>query len=399
MHRMAEPYDILIIGGGMVGLTLANLLRDSGLRLGIIEHNTQADIDADPNNDHVDVRVSAINRASLQVFESIGVLDAMLERAAAFEQMQVWDSTGAGTIHFDSADVGIDTLGYIIENSVIQNALLQNIKTAQAVDWLCPKQIESIALSDEFHHVTLADGETLSCRLLVGADGAKSMVREAAGIERVQSSYRQQGVVCTVSTEYAHANTAWQCFLPSGPLAFLPVFDGRCSIVWSLDDTNADEVLALDDETFARSLELAFEYQLGAITAVTPRAAFPLGHGYVRQYVQSGLALIGDAAHTIHPLAGQGANLGFMDAATLASVIQDALKVDRQWYAQHTLRRYERERKAENRLMETAMTGFKQLFGNNDPLLASLRNTGLNAVNHLPVLKRQFMRHAMGLNS
>lgn len=378
----------------MVGLTLANALRDSGLQIGVIEQHTPH-----PVTDEVDIRVSAISRASMQVFQSTGVWDAMVQqRACAFQEMHVWDASGAGSIHFDSAELGMDPLGTIIENTVIQQALLQGIERADKVDWLCPDRIELIELSREHHRVHLENGEMLECRLLVGADGAKSLVRETAGIEFKRSSYAQQGIVCTVVTEQPHADTAWQCFLPTGPLAFLPLSDGRSSIVWSLDENRAEEMLALDDESFCRELEQAFEYQLGAVTAVSARAAFPLGHGHVNQYVQQGLALVGDAAHNIHPLAGQGANLGFLDAACLAEVVLQARAANRQWYALHTLRKYERARKGDNHLMETSMTGFKLLFGNENPLLSMLRNAGLGVTDHVPLLKYQLMKHAMGID-
>jgi 2-octaprenylphenol hydroxylase len=221
-------------------------------------------------------------------------------------------------------------------------------------------------------------------------------VRAAAGIEFERLSYGQQAIVCTVETELPHAETAWQCFTPDGPLAFLPLMNGQSSIVWSLEESKVDAMLALDEEPFCRELEQAFEYQLGTVRLASARVAFPLGHGHVEQYVQAGLALVGDAAHNIHPLAGQGANLGFLDAARLAEVITQAHAANRPWSALHSLRKYERARKGENRLMESAMTGFKLLFSNDSPMLATVRNAGLLLVDQAPVIKQQFMRHALG---
>jgi 2-octaprenylphenol hydroxylase len=212
----------------------------------------------------------------------------------------------------------------------------------------------------------------------------------------VRKSYRQKAIVCTVATEQDHQRTAWQCFLPSGPLAFLPLADGSCSIVWSLDEAEVEKMMALDDGAFSARLAEAFEYQLGSVTAVSARAVFPLGHGHVDHYVSPGMALIGDAAHNIHPLAGQGANLGIMDAACLAEVISGALLQQRQWHALHTLRKYERRRKGDNRLMETTMTAFKYLFGNDNPVLSELRNIGLTAVDHAPPIKQLFINQALG---
>ncbi len=387
-----SDYDVLVAGGGITGLTLACSLKQTGLRIGVIELSEPPALGNDYN-----LRVSAINRASLKVFDRLGAFERMQQlRVSPFRQMHVWDSTGVGQIHFDSAELGLDTLGYIIENNVIQRALLDVAEQADSIDWICPGAIESLDVSEDLKRVHLADGRTLAAPLLVGADGANSVVRRSMGSELVRKSYRQQAIVCTVATEQDHQQTAWQCFLPTGPLAFLPLADGCCSIVWSLDEARVEEMMALDDEAFSTRLGEAFEYQLGSATPVSARAVFPLGHGHVDHYVGPGLALIGDAAHNIHPLAGQGANLGIMDAACLAEVISAALQQHRQWHALHTLRKYERTRKGDNRLMETTMTGFKYLFGNDNPVLTELRNIGLNIVDHTAAVKKLFINQALG---
>ena len=388
----AGDYDVIIAGGGITGLTLACALQHTDLRIAVIDQHEPA-----PLTEEHAMRVSAINRASLEVFNQAGALDGMLQRRGSpFREMHVWDSTGVGEIHFDSAELGLDELGYIIENNVIQLALLDVVRQADTIDWLCPQQIDMLDLGAGRTRVLLADGTELGARLLVGADGSRSAVRHAMGIELVRKSYRQQAVVCTVTTEYSHQQTAWQCFLPTGPLAFLPLSDGSCSIVWSLDEAEADTTMALDAAAFAEKLAEAFEYRLGSVKLVSERAVFPLVHGHVERYVQAGVALIGDAAHNIHPLAGQGANLGIMDAACLASVIDQARTSGRQWYAQHTLRQYERARKGENRVMESTMTGFKHLFGNENPLVTEVRNIGLNLVDHAPAIKQLFIKQAVG---
>ena len=393
MPEAAKPtHDVIIAGGGIAGLTLACALKPTGLRIGVIDRH-----EPDPFGEAYALRVSAINRASLAVFDDAGALRRMRQmRVSPFTEMHVWDSTGVGEIHFDAAELGIDALGYIIENAVIQLALLDIVKQSDTIDWLCPARIESLSVDAELKRVQLLDGDELSAPLLVGADGSRSGVRTAMGVEFVRRSYQQRAIVCTVATEEAHRQTAWQCFLPSGPLAFLPLSDGTCSIVWSLDEQRAGEMTALDDQAFAEALASAFEYRLGSVRLVSERATFPLGHGHVDRYVQGGVALVGDAAHNIHPLAGQGANLGIMDAACLAGVIAEALKTGRQWSALHTLRRYERSRKGENRIMEATMSGFKQLFGNDNPLLVEVRNMGLNLVDHAPAIKRLFIKQAAG---
>ncbi len=393
-EQKKKYYDVLIVGGGMVGLTLANLLRDSGLQIGVLEKYQPKAV-----SDEVDIRVSAINRASSDIFKGIGAWSPMAARAGVYHDMHVWDSTGAGMIHFDGAEVGLDALGYIIENTVIQQALQQCAEQAENIDWLCPVSITVIELNDEsdtLQSITLEEGQVLEARLIVGADGSNSAVRAAAKIDFERLSYDQRAIVCSVETEQPHAETAWQCFTSDGPIAFLPLMNGQSSIVWSLEESKVDAMLALDNAVFCRELEQAFEYQLGTVTLASERAAFPLGHGHVDQYVQQGLALVGDAAHNIHPLAGQGANLGFLDAACLSGVITQALSANRQWSALHTLRKYERARKGENRLMESAMTGFKLLFSNDNELLSTARNMGLVMVDQTPLIKQQFMRHAMG---
>ena len=384
-------YDVLIVGGGMVGLTLANLLCDSGLKIGVVEKFEPRVV-----SDEIDIRVSAINRASLNIFKSIGAWPEMAARAGVYHDMHVWDSSGAGMIHFDAAEAGLDALGYIIENTVIQQVLQRCAEQAENIDWICPVDINSIALADECQQLHLDDGRILECSLIVGADGSRSQVRAAAAIDFERLSYGQQAIVCTVETEQPHNETAWQCFTPDGPLAFLPLMNGQSSIVWSLEENKVDAMLALDEAAFCRELEQAFEYQLGSVKLASVRAAFPLGHGHVDQYVRAGLALVGDAAHNIHPLAGQGANLGFLDAACLAEVIIQTHAANRQWSALHSLRKYERARKGENRLMESAMTGFKLLFSNDSVVLSTARNAGLVLVDQAPLIKQQFMRYAMG---
>jgi len=245
--------------------------------------------------------------------------------------------------------------------------------------------------------VELQDGEKLTARLLVGADGANSRVRDAAGIGIEKAAYNQKGVVCVVKSTNHHNYTAWHRFLPTDPLAFLPLGDGRCSIVWSATDEEADRLLALDDGAFCRELEQAFDYKLGAVVSVGERAAFPLIRRHADSYVKQGLALIGDAAHTIHPLAGQGANLGILDAASLAQVLIEA-ELQRNDFADYlTLRKFERWRRGENTLMMFGMSGFKNLFSNDQTELSVIRNMGLKLVNSLGPVKHKFMRHAMGL--
>lgn len=389
-------YDLIIAGGGMVGSTLACALGDADLRIALLESAPLERIRPSPE---IDLRVSAINRASQRIFAAIGAWDGMTAwRVSPFRDMRVWDAGGFGQIHFDSATLGEPLLGWIIENRVIQYALLQRVQQLPTVDLLSPVTLETAwSLDTGGWQVRLSDGREFTTRLLIGADGAQSKVRELAQIGTQGWSYDQKALVAKVRTSEPHQETAWQRFLASGPLAFLPLHDGSCSIVWSTTPERADQLLALDEYDFAQMLAEAFDHRLGAIIQVGPRGAFPLRLQHARSYIKPGLALIGDAAHVVHPLAGQGVNLGLLDAATLAEVLQDGLSAGHELGALRVLRRYERWRKGDNLLMLGAMEGFKRLFGYTLPPVRLLRNLGLSVTDATDFLKNRITRRAMGL--
>jgi len=379
----------------MVGLTLACALGQQQFKIAVVEAFQPADIN--PGDDY-ELRVSAISKSSQQILQNVNAWQGMLNRrACAYQHMQVWDATGDGNIHFDAADLGIDSLGHIIENKVIQFSLLEQCLQLPNVDWLCPQQVIDISFSGNQQKITLNNANIITAKLLVGADGANSKVRETAGIDINQSPYEQKAVVAVVKSNLHHKDTAWQRFLPSGPLAFLPLGDGSCSIVWSAENQRADELLEMDEATFINELQDAFENTLGKIEKVSQRAAFPLVRRHANEYVKPGLALIGDAAHTIHPLAGQGVNLGLLDAAALAETILQARVQGKDIASLTTLRKYERWRRADNSLMMYSMSGFKSLFSNEQTELSFVRNAGLNLVNGLGPVKNKLMRHALGL--
>lgn len=393
-HEM--PHDIAVIGGGCVGATLACALAQAGLRVVVIEAREPQRVWPTGS---VDIRVLAITRASERIFRSIGCWDA-IERAgiSPFRDMRVWDASGPGSIHFDSAELGEPTLGYIIEQRVIQAALNARMEVLPTLARLCPAEISDVAVDDiAAMRMTLSDGRMLRAQLLVGADGAASRVRGMAGIAVGMRDYQQEAVVAVVSTEQPHQETAWQRFLPAGPLAFLPLRDGRSSIVWSTMPPEAAALCALDEAAFMERLGTAFAHQLGRITAVEERARFPLRRLHAKRYIADRLALIGDAAHVIHPLAGQGVNLGLLDAATLAEVVLDVRAAGRDFGLLINLRRYERWRHGDNRAMQLAMDGFKDLFGATAPPLRLLRNAGLGLVDRAGPLKQMLARYAMGL--
>ncbi len=391
---MNADYDVVIIGGGMVGTTLACALGSSDLKVAIVEARPA---EMEWPQDSIGMRVSAITAASQQIFTSLGAWDSIVAmRASPFREMQVWDAEGNGAIHFDSADIGQDKLGHIIENRVIQAAMTKRIADFDNVELLCPEILEDQDTSGELAQLQLKERGTITTRLVVGADGANSRVRQHASIETDGWPYHQCGVVTTIRTELPHQETAWQRFMPTGPLAFLPLNNGCCSIVWSTTPEHADELLALCDDDFLIALSHASEHRLGNVIEVGPRGAFPLNRQHAKTYIGNHLALIGDAAHTIHPLAGQGVNLGLLDAASLAEVLLDAHAKDKEIGATHILRRYERWRKGDNLIMMTAMDGFKKLFGSEALPLKWLRNEGLSITDKLPPIKNQIMLHAMG---
>lgn len=391
---MKMSYDIVIIGGGMVGTALACALGNSSLKIALLDRAPPAAPDADH-----DQRVSAITLASQSLFENIGTWDGMVRRRVSpVREMQVWSEGGSGAIHFKAAEIGEPCLAWIIENRVIQTALIDRLHQFTNVHYLCPVEVADITLADNGTTVTLKDDRTLSAKLLVGADGADSAVRRAAGIETQSLNLHQKGIVATVTTEKPHTQTARQRFLTTGPLAFLPLDEPHsCSIVWSADMARADQLLALDEAAFIPELQRAFGESLGKVQTIGPRAGFPLALSHAKSYTAPHLALVGDAAHTVHPLAGQGVNLGFLDAATLAEVLLDAVAKQRDVGAHAVLRRYERWRKGDNLAMISITGGFKYLFGNDFPVVSQLRNFGLELTNAATPVKNFIMRRASGL--
>lgn len=389
-------YDVVIIGGGMVGAALACALGDTPLRVAVIEPNP---LDMRWPRADFDVRVSAVTRASENMLRAIGAWDGIARRRLApFREMHVWDAGGNGVIHFDSADIGEAALGHIVENGVIQMALAERAAAFDNLDWLCPARSTAIALGQATASVTLEDGRTLNTALIVAADGANSWTRRQAGLETRGWAYDQKAIVANVKTAHGHRDTAWQRFLPTGPVAFLPLPGGMSSIVWSTTHQHAERLLALDEIAFLAELQTAFGETLGRIESTGPRAAFPLRLQFAPAYVRPRLALVGDAAHAIHPLAGQGVNLGFLDAAALAQVLVEAKTRRADPGGLKALRRYERWRKGDNLAMMAVMDGFKRLFGSEAAPLRLARNLGLNLANHAGPLKTHLIQRAMGLN-
>jgi 2-octaprenylphenol hydroxylase len=388
-------FDIIIIGGGIVGATAACALGEAGVQVALIEAREPVS----PGKQQADPRVFAITRASERIFRSLGVWDAIHQQGAfAFSDMEVWDAGGDGVTHFDCADLGEPCLGHIVEPRFIQTALWQQLESINAVSLYCPARFQTINTLEDRVEVDLDDGQQLSAALVIAADGARSPVRNTLGLETHTHDYRQSSLVALVKTAEPHRNTAWQRFLPGGPLAFLPMGGGWSSIVWTMPSNNIERLLTADKDVFHAELAAAFGHRLGDIVDSGEREAWPLQRMHAEHYVKARAALIGDAAHAIHPLAGQGVNLGLLDAAALAEVVVDAKQRGRDPGRLAVLRRYERWRRGDNLLMMMAMDGINQVFSNTRRPLNQARNLGLSLVNRSATAKRLFMEHAMGLS-
>lgn len=397
---MQNQYDVIIVGGGVVGLALALTLSRLPLQIALVDKAAVAV----PATGGFDLRVSAVTPVSQRLFRSLGVWAAMTaERVSPFEKIEVWDGPGSGELHFSSRDVGEPLLGHIIENRVLCSALLQAVSAAENIEFICPGQITAMVRVDAGWQLQIND-HSVNTSLLIGADGGTSWVREQARIAIREWDYGHKALVASVKTECPHQKTAWQRFLPTGPLAFLPLTDPAssdqwCSIVWSTLPVEADRLAALNDADFKEALAIGFDFRLGAILDVSPRQVFPLYMRHAKHYVQPALALVGDAAHTLHPLAGQGVNLGLLDVAVLYDVLTDAINAKRPFASFTTLRRYERRRKADNLLMLSTVEVLKQLFANQWQPLQYLRNRGLSWVDECALVKNQLIKKAMGFGA
>ncbi|SFJ95640.1 2-octaprenylphenol hydroxylase [Candidatus Pantoea symbiotica] len=381
----------------MVGLAVACGLQGSGLRVAVLEKAPEPQFDPAAN---ASIRVSAINAASERLLQKLDVWSSILAlRASAYHGMEVWDQDSFGSISFDDEQQGLSHLGHIIENEVIHSALWQRASQSSDITLFAPAQLKQVAFGDNEAFITLQDGSMMSARLLVAADGANSWLRDKADIPLTFWDYEHHALVANIRTDMPHDAIARQVFHGDGILAFLPMQDPHlCSIVWSLSPQEAARVQSMPEALFNQQLSVAFDMRLGLCQVESERKTFPLTARYARNFAAHRLALVGDAAHTIHPLAGQGVNLGFMDAAELIGEIR-RLHQEGKDIGQHLyLRRYERSRKHSAAMMLAGMQGFRELFAGTHPAKKLLRDVGLKLADTLPGVKPLMLKQAMGLN-
>ena len=384
--------DITIVGAGSAGLTLALLLAPTGLKITVLEQG-----DAPTQQQVTHQRVSALNLASKRVLEHVGAWPAIAATAAAYHQMQVWDADSFGRIEFNAGQERLSQLGWICDNEQIRVALHKQLQQHANVELLFNCTINSIAQSERDVVININQQQLLLSRLVVGADGVNSLVRREMQLPLAHWDYEHQAIVATIRTQLPHQASARQVFLPTGPLALLPLPDPQqCSIVWSCNPERAAELLAMDEMAFNQALTAASNSVLGVLARQTVPQAFALKMRYASTWIRGRAVLVADAAHSIHPLAGQGMNLGLMDVAALAELISEAVADNQDFSETRLLRRYERWRKAEAQTLIAAMETFKRGFSNKQPLLKLVRAVGMSGVDQMPWLKSKIIAAALG---
>ncbi len=396
---MRREASVVVVGGGVIGLTVASLLADKvpGLDITVVDRGPRPE----PGDD-LELRVSAIAPGSIELLSSVGAwTEAQPEHRCAYDRMRVWDASdemgGPSTLRFDADEFGMPQLGYIVENRALTCALLAALAERDvALRFSSP--LDAVEPSRNGHDVVLENGSRLYADLVIAADGGRSFVRESSGIEVERHPYSQTAFVTHLSPELSHEATAWQRFLPDGPFAMLPLADGRVSVVWSTTPEQAESAADCDDDALGDLMTELSDGVLGRLSAAGPRGCFPLVAQHAKEYVRHGIALVGDAAHTRHPLAGQGANLGLADAAELAQVIADARAAGEHIGDRPVLRRYARARRGANATMMQFMTGLNRLFASDSAVLGEIRRLGMTLFNASGPIRSRVAGVALGRN-
>ncbi|WJV63787.1 3-demethoxyubiquinol 3-hydroxylase [Pectobacteriaceae bacterium CE70] len=386
-------YDAVVVGGGMVGAAVALGLSQSGFQVAVLEQDvpTEFDVGSTP-----DLRVSAISYASVALLKQLGAWDGVEKRRCApYRRLETWEWDNARVV-FDAAELGLPELGFMVENRILQLALWECLQRSSNMHLFCPIQLKSMTQTGEDWLLILEDGQTLSTSLVIGADGANSQVRQWASIGVSGWQYRQSCMLISVEMSGSQQDVTWQQFTPAGPRAFLPLFDHWGTLVWYDTLSRIRQLQAMPLSQLNKEISAAFPVRLGNVNAIAA-GAFPLVRRHAQRYVLSGLALLGDAAHTINPLAGQGVNLGYRDVEALLDVVIHARDSGETWYSETVLRRYQHRRKIDNMLMQSGMDLFYGVFSNQLPPLELARNVALMAAQRAGKLKQAALKYALGL--
>ncbi len=385
-------FDVVVAGAGMVGACTALALAARGFRIALLEAVAPQHQDI-ARDDPYDLRVSAISPRSRDILEHLGIWQQLdSKRVCYYEQMHIWHQHGNASIAFDAVDLARDNLGAIVENRLIQQALNRACERQMNIEWFMPDRIEAL-LENHLGGVELRldSGPCLSANLLIAAEGRSSPTRNLAGFEVQAGQYQQSAIVANVETEQSHRSTAWQRFLATGPLAFLPLANGQSSIVWSCDNGLAQQLAGVGDEEFCEALGAAFEFKLGRVNACSRRISFPLGWHHCEHWLKGRVLLVGDAAHCVHPLAGQGVNLGFSDVELLVRLVGERADV----ISQKQLRRFQRQRKSETWVAGQSFSALKWIYGLDQEWITGSRNLGMKIIDAIPCLKRAMMEKAI----